>query len=103
MNPDIVRDKDKYNNWDNPYYQAGYASGCETKPLRDRKLRDERDDLIKEVEKLKDEQQRLRLDLLKADTDAQYYGQEYTKLSNIWFIKLWNSIPRFSLSIRRTN
>ena len=100
MNADIIADKDKYNDWDNPYYMAGYASGCETtqemKPLRQRKLEEERNDLIKEVERLK-------LDLLKADTDAQYYGEEYTKLSNIWFIRLWNSIPRFSLSIRRTN
>ena len=26
-----------------------------------------------------------------------------TELATPWYIKLWNSIPRFSLSIRRTN
>ena len=104
MNADIIADKDKYNDWNNPYYKAGYQSGCETtreeKPLRQRKLEEEKDDLIKDNAKLITMQKEL---ISVRDECISELISELNDLKQPWHIKLWNSIPRFSLSIRRTN
>ena len=96
MNPDIIRDEDKYNDWDNPYYQAGYASGCETKPLRDRKLLKERNDLIKENANLIGMQKEL---IAVRDERISELVSELNDLKQPWYVKLWKKIPRIKISI----
>ena len=102
MNPDIIRDEDKYNDWDNPYYQAGYASGCETKPLRDRKLLKERNDLIKENANLIGMQKEL---IAVRDERISELISELNNLTRIskqpWYVKLWKKVPRISINIER--
>ena len=104
MHPDIIADEDKYNDWDNPYYMAGYQSGCEAtremKPLRQRKLLKERNDLIKENANLIGMQKEL---IAVRDERISELISELNNLKQPWYVKLWNNIPRFSLSIRRTN
>ena len=107
MNADIIADKDKYNDWDNPYYMAGYQSGCEatreTKPLRQRKLEEERDDLIKENANLIGMQKELiavrdeHIKELYADLELRGHELEYLKQP--WYVKLWKKIPRIKISI----
>lgn len=98
MNEDIIKDTDKYKDWDNPYYMAGYASGCESAARTatyDWKQQEE-------IEKTKKE-------LMFKDQAILALNKKVDELEDIidalqpWYIKLWNSIPRFSLSIRRTN
>ena len=98
MNPDIIRDKDKYNDWDNPYYQAGYASGCETKPLRDIKLRDERNDLIKELDIASATIKKLEEKANDLSNTLDYLIRENNRP---WYIKLWSKIPKISIQITR--
>jgi len=105
VNPDIIADKDKYNDWDNPYYQAGYASGCETKPLRDRKLLEERNDLIKENAKLIGMQKELIASrdehIKELYADLELRGHELEYLKQPWYVKLWKKVPRISINIER--
>ena len=102
MNEDIIVDKDKYNDWDNPYYMAGYQSGCEAtqemKPLRQRKLLEERNDLIKELDIASATINKLEEKANDLNNTLDYLIRENNKP---WYIKLWSKIPKISIQITR--
>ena len=96
MNADIIKDADKYKDWDNKYYMAGYASGCESGPKYDLKLQVELGRTQKEL--------MFKNQAVKAlNEKVEELEDIIDTLNQPWYVRLWNSIPRFSLSIRRTN
>jgi len=98
MHPEPYEQASKYEDWDNPYYMAGYVSGSSS---------------TRTDEELTQAQQQIKLleGVAKIDkTTIESLNNHINKLESIidelnqpWYIKLWNSIPRFSLSIRRIN
>tara|TARA_R110000824_G_scaffold4623_8_gene22273 strand:- start:3099 stop:3395 length:297 start_codon:yes stop_codon:yes gene_type:complete len=97
MNPDIIRDKDKYNDWDNPYYMAGYASGCESASKTatyDWKQQEQTDDALRQI-MFKDQ-------AIKALNDkVEELEDIIDALNQPWYIKLWNKTPKISIQITR--
>lgn len=102
MNEDIIVDEDKYNDWDNPYYQAGYLSGCETsqiqEPIRWKKLREERNKTIVELEIASTTIKKLEEKANDLSNTLDYLIRENNKP---WYIKLWSKIPKISIQITR--
>tara|TARA_R100001530_G_scaffold99676_1_gene69306 strand:+ start:424 stop:702 length:279 start_codon:yes stop_codon:yes gene_type:complete len=92
MHPDPIANQDRYNDWDNPYYIAGFSAACETFKATDT-------DLDKANQRITYQENCIKLlnDNITELEDTIY------ELNQPWYIKLWNQIPRFSLSIRRTN
>ena len=86
MNANPIINEEKYADWDNPYYMAGFHAGCESS---DKCIRDDN-------QKLKD-----KVDVLKSVNKTLLI--RIAGLEQTWYVKLCNKIPRFSLSIRRTN
>ena len=97
MNPDIIRDEDKYNDWDNPYYQAGYLSGCETKPHQDY-LAEDKAYHIKELKEAEATIKKLEEKANDLNNTLDYLIRENNKP---WYIKLWSKIPKISIQITR--
>ena len=97
MNPDIIRDEDKYNDWDNPYYQAGYLSGCETKPRKDY-LAEDKAYHIKELKEAEATIKKLEEKANDLNNTLDYLIRENNRP---WYIKLWSKIPKISIQITR--
>ena len=92
MHPHPFIDEEKYADWDNPYYIAGFSAALKTYTESDTKLDKAHQQiaLLETCSKLSNE----KIEELEDIIDA---------LKQPWYLKLWNKIPRFSLSIRRTN
>ena len=98
MNADIIADKDKYNDWDNPYYQAGYLSGCETKPYVTDYLAEDKAYHIKELKEAVATIKKLEEKANDLNNTLDYLIRENNRP---WYIKLWSKIPKISIQITR--
>ena len=92
MHPDPIINEEKYADWNNPYYMAGFSAALATINVTDT-------DLDKAHQKIA----LLELSSKLSNEKIEELEDIIDLLKQPWYIKLWNKIPRFSLSIRRTN
>ena len=92
MHPHPFTDDIKHDDWNNPYYIAGFNVALETFKASDTEL------------------DKAHQQIVLLETCSKLSNEKIEELENIidalkqpWYVKLWNKIPRFSLSIRRTN
>jgi len=98
MNADIIADRNKYEDWNNPYYMAGYTSGCESA------ARGTITASLKLQEDLEDTQRSLtfRDKAISALNDkVEELEDTIDALNQPWYIKLWTNIPKISINITR--
>jgi len=80
-----------YDKWEDPQYMSGFNAGCEaTRTARKRtedKLNQTIADLTRGIEL--------------ANKVIEGMDDEIRELKQTWYIKLWNSIPKISISIIR--
>ena len=98
MNADIIADRNKYEDWNNPYYMAGYTSGCESAAMGTITAN------LTLQEDLEDAQRSLAfrqkaLDAL--NTTIEELMDTIDALNKPWYSKLWSKIPKISIQITR--
>ena len=93
MNPNpFLLDEERYADWNNPYYMAGFSAALETFKATDT-------DLDKANKRITYQENSIKL----LNDHIEGLEDIINDLKQPWYVKLWNKIPRFSLSIRRTN
>ena len=92
MHPNPLFKEVKYADWNNPYYIAGFNVALETFKASDTEL------------------DKAHQQIVLLETCSKLSNEKIEELENIidalkqpWYVKLWNKIPKFSISIRRTN
>ena len=76
-----------YDKWEDPQYMSGFNAGCEATKRTEDNLYETIADLTRGIEL--------------ANKVIEGMDDEIRELNQPWYIKLWNSIPKISISIIR--